>query len=238
MWIAVLASLLIADASDRQTKLLPLPDGRPLVIELTIGNVRIEGWERPEVEITVERHAPTASQFSRLPVSIEEVPPGVVVRAVQTGDANDPAFRADVTVRLPRSATIERVHVLEGRISIANFNGRISADIRRGPIDGRSIAGTIRLETEIGSITLNDALLSPTGLLRLRTFNGDVKLTLSQRPSNARIMALALNGQIKSDIPLKTRDTWGPRWGEATIGKGEPLISIDIVTGVIEIRNP
>jgi hypothetical protein len=49
-------------------------------------------------------------------------------------------------------------------------------------------------------------------------------------------MALALNGTINSDIPLTMKDTWGPRWGEATLGKGEPVVSIDVITGRIEIR--
>jgi hypothetical protein len=35
---------------------------------------------------------------------------------------------------------------------------------------------------------------------------------------------------------MTTRDTWGPRWSEATLGKGEPVISIDVVTGKVEIR--
>ena len=48
--------------------------------------------------------------------------------------------------------------------------------------------------------------------------------------------ARLLNGTIASDIPLTMKDTWGPRWGEATIGSGEPVISIDVVTGRIEIR--
>ena len=34
------------------------------------------------------------------------------------------------------------------------------------------------------------------------------------------------------------KDTWGPRWGEATLGKGEPVISIDVITGTIEIKAP
>jgi hypothetical protein len=51
-------------------------------------------------------------------------------------------------------------------------------------------------------------------------------------------MALALNGAITSDIPLTVRDTWGPRWAETTIGKGQPVISLDVVTGTVEIRSP
>jgi hypothetical protein len=37
---------------------------------------------------------------------------------------------------------------------------------------------------------------------------------------------------------LTRRDTWGPRWGETTLGKGEPVISLDVVTGLIEIKVP
>jgi hypothetical protein len=237
--LIVLAALLtLVDVTDRQTKVIPLPDGKPLVIEITIGNVRIEGWDKSEVEITVERRVPAAAQFSQLPISIAEVPPGVVVRAVQNDDATDPAFKSDVTVRIPRSAIIERLSVIEGRISIEGFTGSINGTIRRGPIEAKDISGTIRLETQIGSVTLTNAKLSANGLLRLRTFNGDVKLTFGERPANARIMALALNGSIKSDIPLALRESWGPRWGEATLGKGEPVISIDVVTGQVEIRSP
>ena len=65
----------------------------------------------------------------------------------------------------------------------------------------------------------------------MRAFNGDVRLTLDEVPTDARVMALALNGTISSDIPLTMKDTWGPRWGEATLGKGEPVVSIDVITG-------
>ena len=239
MLIALLTALLTsADVTDRQTQTIALPQGKPLSIEVTIGAVRIDGWDRPEVEIIVERRAPTAAQFSRVPLAIEDLPTRVSIRAIQTDNTTEPSLRADVTVRVPRSAVIDRVHVLEGKITIGGFSGAVTADIRRGPIEGNALSGTLRLESGIGSVTVTDARLSANGLLRLRAFNGDVRLSLAARPPDARIMALALNGQIKSDIPLKSRNTWGPRWGEATLGKGEPVISLDVVTGLIEIKSP
>ena len=226
------------DATDRQTQTVALPAGKTLSIDVTIGTVRIDGWDKSEVEIVIERHAPNAAQLARLPLLIDDTPARVIVRAVQTENTTDPAIRADVTVRVPRAAAIDQVQVLEGRIAIAGFRGRINADIRRGPIDGSDLSGTLRLETGIGSVTVTGARLAANGLLRLRAFNGDVRLSLAQRPVDARILALALNGPIKSDIPLTTRDSWGPRWGEATLGKGEPVISIDVVTGSIAIKSP
>ena len=250
MWIVLAAALIAAadpsagahiaavDVTDRQTKVVAMPPGKTLSIDVTIGNVRIDGWDRPDVEIVVERRAPAAAQLSRLPLVIDDTPARVTVRALQTDDTTDPALRADVSVRVPRDAVIERIDVLEGRINVGGFNGRLTAAIRRGPIEGKDVSGTLRLEAEIGTIVLANARLSPGGLLRLRTFNGDVRLSLAERPPDARIMALALNGQIKSDIPLTRRETWGPRWAETTLGKGEPVISIDVVTGTVEIKSP
>ncbi len=250
MWIVLAAALIAAadlsadarrakvDVTDRQTRVVPMPPGKTLAIDVTIGNVRIDGWDRSDVEIVIERRVPEAAEFARLLASIEDTPSRVTVRALQADNGSEPALRADVSVRVPRQAVIERVEVLEGRIAVGGFSGRLTAAIRRGPIEGKDVSGTLRLESEIGAISLTNARLSPGGLLRLRTFNGNVTLLLAERPADARIMALALNGQITSDIPLTRRETWGPRWAETTLGKGEPVISIDVVTGTVEIKSP
>ena len=239
MWWLLVSALVLADAeTDSQTRQIALPPGKSVAIDATVGSVRIEGWDKTDAEITIERHAPSAELLARLPVTIDDTAARVTVRAIQAEGQTDPEYRTDILVRLPRAAVIDHLHVMEGRISVTRFTGTLTADIRRGSIEGRDLSGTLRLESGIGSVILTGARLSTGGLLRLRAFNGDVKLTLAERPADARIMALALNGQIKSDIPLTMKDTWGPRWGETTIGKGEPVISLDVVTGTIEIKAP
>lgn len=237
MWI-VLAAALAASAADLQTRSIPLPAEKTLGVEITVGNIRIEGSDRADVEIAIERDAPSSAQLESLPVVIDDTPARLHIRVVQAGGATDPAYRSNITLRVPHAAVIDRVQVLEGRISISRFSGTLTADIRRGPIEGKELSGTLRLESGIGSVVLTGARLSPNGLLRLRAFNGDVRLTLAERPTDARILALALNGTITSQIPLTMKDTWGPRWGETTLGKGEPVISLDVITGAIEIRSP
>ena len=241
MWLVPLISLIVAsfaDTTDRQTRSLPLPEGRAVAIEVTIGTVRIDGWDRADIEITIERRVPTPADQPRLPIVIDDTPARVAIRAVQAAGETDAALRADIVVRVPRAALIERVQVMEGRITLNGFHGSISADLRRGPIAATDVSGSLRLETGIGSVTVSAARLSPGGVLRLRTFNGDVRLGLSERPADARILALALNGSISSTLPLTMKQTWGPRWGEVTFGRGEPVISLDVVTGTIEIRSP
>jgi hypothetical protein len=62
-----------------------------------------------------------------------------------------------------------------------------------------------------------------------------VRLGLAGPLADTRVLALALNGTIASAVPLTMRDGWGPRWGEATIGRPDRLLSIDVVTGTIRL---
>jgi len=225
-------------AADVQTRVIPLPAGKSISVDITVGNVRIEGSDRTDAEVVIERSAPSTAQLETLPIAIDDAASRVSVRIHQPNGGTDPAFRSDVTLRVPHAAVIDRVQVLEGRITVHRFTGTLTADIRRGSIDGKDLSGTLRLESGIGSVVLSGARLTPTGLLRLRAFNGDVRLTLAERPPDARILAVALNGTITSQIPLTMKETWGPRFGETTIGKGEPVISLDVITGAIEIKAP
>jgi hypothetical protein len=226
----------VAAATDRQTRTFAWQATRTLVLEVTIGDVRILASDRADVEVAVQRSAPTSDALGQIPLVFEDTPERVTARFVQAEGGTDPAFRTDVVLRVPLDAVIERVKVIEGRLVVEKFRGALTADVRRGPIDATDVAGVLRLETGIGPVTLKNARLLPGGLLRLRAFNGDIRLQMPAPPADARVMALALNGTIQSDIPLTSRDTWGPRWSEATLGKGEPVISIDVVTGKVEIK--
>ena len=234
--VLVLLSPWLATAeTDRMTRTFPLPTGRSISLEITIGQVRIEGNSGADAVIEIVRHAPDAESLKRIPVQIDESESEIRVRALQAENDTKPTLRTDVTMRVPEGAVIRSVQIIEGRLSLNGLKGSITADVRRGPIEAVNLQGKVRLETGIGHVVADRMRLSPEGLLRLRAFNGDVRLTLAEKPVDARVMALALNGSIKSEIPLQMKDTWGPRWGEATLGKGEPVISIDVITGKIEI---
>jgi DUF4097 and DUF4098 domain-containing protein YvlB len=231
----LLAATTVVSATDRRSHTIALPPERGLSVEITVGRIRVHGEARADALIEIVRTAPTNDALSRIPVSVEEAPGEVRVIGLQADGETDPAHRTDVTLRVPRTALLKSLKVMEGAITLSSLAGTVTADVRRGPIEAQELEGSVRLETGIGNITATAARLSPSGLLRLRTFNGNIRLALAESPANARVMALALNGTIQSQIPLKMRDTWGPRWGEATLGSGEPVISLDVITGVIEI---
>ncbi len=192
---------------------------------------------RRDVRFDITRQVPEGVPLTRLPIVVREPASGPEVIVRQAEGALDPAVHAEITVTVPATSR-GAVAVIEGGLDIRGYRGRLDASVQRGPIAASDVAGVLRLETTIGAVVVTGAHLVPGGLLRLRAFNGDVRLALAEAPRDARVLALALNGSIQSTIPLMMKAGWGPRWGETTIGSGEHVVSIDVVTGTIRLEAP
>jgi hypothetical protein len=227
--VAILSIALAAGAPPAAfTKVVPLGEGVAISLESTVGDVEIRAWNRPELSIDID--APAGME-----PRIDEGPGSIRISAVQPAGGMDRGIRTKIVLRVPARATFESVRLLDGRLVISGLNGAITADVRQGSIDAASVAGRLRLETGFGDVKVESATLDPDGFLRLRAFNGSVRLAFARPPADARILALTFNGKIDSDIPLTRKESFGPRFGETTIGKGQPVVSIDVITGDITI---
>jgi hypothetical protein len=224
-----------ADVTDRFTRTVTISPGAPISVQITVGQLQILGWDRPDVSVEIVRRAPDTAQLERMPISIGVGAEGLSVIASQPDSGRDAALRSDVVLRVPAQAQLRSVSVFEGRLELTGVRGAATAHVERGPIVAKNVGGSLRLETAIGDIRLEGASLSPDGMMHLRTFNGDVALQLAGTPEHARILALSMGGSIVSTIPLTRQERWGARFAETTLGKGEPVISIDVVNGDIAI---
>jgi hypothetical protein len=209
---------------------IPLPPDSVVSIESTVGDVDIRGWERRELAIEIDAPDGVVPQ-------IVEGPSSVRIAAVQAGGAMDRSRRTRIAIRAPSGAVFEAVRLLDGRLTLDSLTGAVNADVRQGSIEASRVAGRLRLETGFGDVKVERATLDADGLLRLRAFNGGVRLTFARTPADARILALTFNGRIESEIPLTRRERFGPRFGEATLGNGRPIVSIDTITGDIVIAS-
>jgi hypothetical protein len=212
------------------SRTIALPPGASITVDSTVGDVEIRGWDKPEM--TIEIDAPAGIE-----PRVDEGPAAIRISAVQPGGGMDRAVRTRIAIRAPATATFEAVRLLDGRLTLDGLSGAITADVRQGNIDASRVAGRVRLETGFGDVKVESATLNAEGLLRLRAFNGSVHLGFARTPADARILALTFNGKIQSEIPLTRREAFGPRFGEATLGKGEPLVSLDSITGDIIITS-
>jgi len=227
-----------ADVTDRIVRSVALPASRAVRVDATVADLTILGSNRSDVSVEIVRRAPTAADFAKYPVSIEQTADELRIRAVQAHEGNDgrdAALRSEIVVRAPATARFHAVRVFEGRVRVSGLTDACDVDIRRGPIEAASLAGRIRLESGIGGVDVKDSTLTPGGMMRLRVFNGPLRVRFARPPASARILAVTLNGTIRSDIPLGMKDKFGPRFGEATLGAGDPVMSLDVVKGDITI---
>lgn len=224
-----------AGAERLERRFAPSPD-KPVVVGVTVGDVVVQAWPRPELVVAVEPRPARGAEASRLAVEIDERADAIFVAAQQRAGPPDRSLRADVSIRAPAGTPIRAIEVLDGHVVLDGLRGTVAATVKQGHIDGVRLAGVVRLETTMGDVRVRDAELAPDGLLRLRAFNGNVSLHLASAPAHARILALSFNGKVASSIPLTMREGWGPTFGEATLGNGAPVVSLDAVYGDVTIR--
>ena len=224
-----------AGVSDRTSRVLPMAAGTPIRIDATVADVVITGSLRHDLRVDVERRVPGRDDLAHLPVTIDSAPDGVHIAVVQERDARSPDLKAIITIAAPADADLRSVRVFEGSVRLTNLTRACDVDLRRGAIDADRLAGRIRLESGLGGIEVRDSELTPGGVMRLRVFNGPLRVRFARRPANARILAVTLNGAIASEIPLTIKDQFGPRFGESTLGSGNPLLSADVVKGDITL---
>jgi hypothetical protein len=229
------ATTCAADAVDRVTRSFTVSSGISVRIDATIATVTIVGSNRPDIQVEVVRRAPSASDFAKYPAVIDQIADALHIRSVQADEGRDANLKTEITVRSPATVPFNPIRVFEGRVTLTNVRSGCDVDLRRGAIEATGVAGRVRLESGLGSIDVRDSELSPDGMMRLRVFNGPVRVRFRRAPANARILAVTFNGTIASDIPLTKKDQFGPRFSEATLGSGEPVLSIDVVTGDIRI---
>jgi hypothetical protein len=236
-WVvmAIAPALAANPVTDRLSRVVPIAPRTPIRIDATIADLTITGSTRSDLRVDVERRVPTAADLSRLPVTIDSGPDGVRVAVVQADDARSPDTRAILTVAVPVDALLQSVRVFEGTVRLVNLNGACDVDLRRGSIDAERLSGRLRLESGLGGIEVRNAELTPGGEMRLRVFNGPLRVRFTRPPANGRILAVTLNGAISSDIPLTMKDRFGPRFGETTLGTGDPVLSADVVKGDISL---
>jgi hypothetical protein len=142
-----------------------------------------------------------------------------------------PKIRVEAPASLPLVVTLDN-----GEVRAEDMIGGASVRVVRGSIRAHALRGRVRLEIDTGPIVADAVRLSDGHSLKCRTFNGDVSIALEAPPADARILALTLNGAIRSSLPLATRAAFGPRFGEATLGAGAHVLSIDVVRGDIAIE--
>lgn len=181
------------------TRSVAFADARTFEANLRDGSLTIEGWDRPDVEMTA-----TVWAKGILPGAARRLATDTKVDLVKTGDKvvvrYEPArslidserVGVDLHVRLPRQAATQasvqgavrasglagamKLHSPCGNIVLTDVVGPVDCDANCGKIDLTSITGDVRARANCGSVELRQV----QGAVTVRANCGSVTVTDSR----------------------------------------------------------
>jgi DUF4097 and DUF4098 domain-containing protein YvlB len=191
------------------------------------GPIEIEGWDRNEVEISGSKYASSEETRNAIKIDVHHTPDSVEIRAIRPS-SHQGNMGAKLTLRVPRTAEVDRVTTSNGEIRIQDVgraahlkssngsiritgvHGEVDAHTSNASIDAESLDGAATLKTSNGRIHAEKI----AGSLEAETSNGGIVARLDSSPSTP-VKMITSNGSIdltmdkspQSDIRAQTKNS-------------------------------
>ncbi len=174
-------------------KKYPLRSGGILSVNNVNGNIRIESWNKNEVDIEVDERRSRGSYDIEIEILIR--PDRIEI------DTNHPRSRnrgrsssAHYTIKVPKEVEIYASST-NGSVLVRDINGPVEAGTTNGSVTVEEIDGEVDAHTTNGDIDLQQI----NGDIKARTTNQSITL---YSVTSTRINASTTNGGIRADFNL------------------------------------
>lgn len=226
-----------ARAQQVWTAQYPLPNGGRVSVENVQGEIVVEGWDRPEVQVLVTKtvRGGDASRLDDVRIVVERGENSLAFHTVYPEGLDEP-IRVDYRLKVPRQARLDALSTLEGNVLVANVEGVVAARCLNGNIRGVNVAGELAARTINGSIVASlRSLPEAPGALHLDTVSGDIHLILPAHP-NADLELSTVAGRIASGYALKVSSKPGDTIRRTRLGRGGTRVALRTVRGNIQVE--
>ena len=126
-----------------------------VVIDNRLGDVRVRGWDRPEIRISVRKQAPDEHTLDRLKVRLLTMPDGTIrirtttLVGVEERQIPLASARIDLTIELPRDARLA-ARTWSGDVDVSGVRKGASLETGEGTISVRDVTGKVITHTAKG----------------------------------------------------------------------------------------
>jgi DUF4097 and DUF4098 domain-containing protein YvlB len=234
---ATLACMAVPSFSDDTLfhKLCPLAAGGNFQLDNVNGSVRVEGWDRDEVEVSAIKVSKSGvNDVSQVTIDVESHPGAVNVHThYPKGDGAEVAV--EYRVHVPFRVLLGSVGTVNGSVIVKGVEGGGELRTVNGNVEVFDSAGRFSEKTTNGNLRLELRKLEEGGPMRLETVNGSVILGLPAG-SGANVSALSMNGDLYSEFPVSSKTgTVAPRAFSGKLGTGGGNISVRTINGGIKL---
>jgi len=204
--------------SARETKTFKVTGQPQLVLDTFDGAIELHSWDRPEVEVEVEKRAMEQALLDEIKIETEQKgdvitlkvtgPGGRQFRGVTVGVHISPTARLRVAV--PRNSNIQATSG-DGSIRAEAIEGKLVLTTVDGSVVGSRLGGNLQIRTGDGAIRLDGV----TGHLDLETTDGSITLDVKPTVLKARTGDGSIRAQIEPDTVMA--DDWELTTGDGTV---------------------
>ncbi len=235
--------------SARETLTFKVTGQPDVILDTFDGAIELHSWDRPEVEVEIERRAMEQTLLDEIKVESSEKNGVVTVkvtgptrtqfRGVTVGMHISPTARLRVAV--PRNSNVQatsgdgsiRAEAIEGKLLLTTTDGSVVGTRLGGDIQIRSGDGSIRLDNVTGKLDLEttDGSIGvdarPT-VLKARTGDGSIRATIEadsvmaenwELTTSDGTVVLTLPGTFNAELDAETSD--------GVVRSSHPLIEDD-----------
>ncbi len=170
----IISKAWIAPTSERtMEKTFEVSPGGELVVDTDIGDVRVEGWDKNEVNVIVEKSG-SERRYRRFDITFDATKEKVVIRGKyehkwRFWDAWG-NFDVHYTIKVPNKFRLN-VSTAGGDVILNDVEGLVKGETSGGSVNAMNIKGDTRLETSGGDVHIE----SVVGAVNLGTSGGSIR---------------------------------------------------------------
>jgi hypothetical protein len=209
------------------------PDGT-LELNNINGTVRIEGWDKDEVEVRAVKTSPDKdSKLDLVSIDVSSTPDNLSI-STRYPSEEGVEVAVEYTVHVPRRTLLKHINTVNGTLRVKDMDSVGDLHTVNGNIEVYESSGDLHAHTTNGNVYVE--LTHPSGShgAMAETTNGSVLLAIPAN-SQADLEARCMNGSFTTELPFVMEGAIQPRVLHGKLGKGGSPIRLGTVNGAIRV---
>lgn len=198
------------------------------------GTVRIEGWDKDEVEIRAVKTTPDQESLLDLVAIDIEAKPDALSISTRYPQEEGVEVAVDYVIHVPRHAQLSHINNVNGTLRVVSSDSVGELRTVNGNIEVYEGSGNVHAHTTNGNVYLELKHAGDARGASAETTNGSVLLAI---PADlpADLEARCMNGNFSSELPMVISGAERPRVVHGKLGHGGAPIHLGTVNGAIRV---
>jgi len=200
------------------------------------GGVRIEGWDREQVEVKAVKTALHQSEdLNRVQIEVQSDGEQVGVNT-KYPSGSGVQVTVEYEIHVPYRLRWAAVSTVNGDVHVQGVTGAGTLNSVNGNVEVVDSEGRFNGITTNGDVRMQLRSVPQGGPVSLRTINGSVVLSIPQG-TNLDVRVVNRNGDFRSDFPLTTLGAYTSSRFRGRMGAGGGEVFMSTVNGAIRLVN-